>query len=189
MAEAQYNPLGYVTAISGARCSVRLYEREDAHERITIGRLVVVHTGATEVIGVVSRVNVAEASASEPGGNVVIEIDFLGEVKNHGTDEAFFQRGMTEYPTIGDHIAKLATGDGDYYGIQGVNWSDPPILKNPSETRRVHGKDYQLYYEGGKLALVAFHRGEASYWVANTLMRKLTEKQMLALAESLRMKG
>jgi LCP family protein required for cell wall assembly len=86
-------------------------------------------------------------------------------------------------------VARLATGSGEYYGIQGVNWSDPPILKNPSESRTIGGRTYDLYYEGGKLALVAFHRGGASYWVANTLLRKLTEKQMLALAQSLRVRG
>jgi hypothetical protein len=83
-------------------------------------------------------------------------------------------------------VAKLDNSSGNYYGIQGVNWSDPPILKNPSESRKIGGRIYDLYYEGNKLALVAFHRGEASYWVANTLLRKLNEKQMLTLAQSLR---
>ena len=83
-------------------------------------------------------------------------------------------------------VAKLNNSSGNYYGIQGVNWSDPPILKNPSESRRIGGRTYDLYYEGNKLALVAFHRGGASYWVANTLLRKLNEKQMLTLAQSLR---
>lgn len=83
-------------------------------------------------------------------------------------------------------VAKLSGSAGDYYGVQGVNWNHPPILKNPSEVRRVKGRDYELFYEGGKLALVAFHREGASYWVSNTLLRKLTEKQMLALATSLR---
>ena len=86
-------------------------------------------------------------------------------------------------------VAKLSGSAGDYYGIQGVNWEDPPILKNPSETRRVRGKDYKLYYEGSKLALVAFSRQGASYWVANTLTRKLNERQMLTLAQSLRLRG
>jgi LCP family protein required for cell wall assembly len=86
-------------------------------------------------------------------------------------------------------VAKLNNSSGNYYGIQGVNWSDPPILKNPSESRKIGGRTYDLYYEGNKLALVAFHRGGASYWVANTLLRKLNEKQMLTLAQSLRVSG
>ncbi len=86
-------------------------------------------------------------------------------------------------------VSKLGNSNGDYYGIQGVNWDDPPILKNPSETRRIKGRDYLLYYEGGKLGMVAFKRNGASYWVQNTLTRKLTEKQMISLATSLRLRN
>jgi LCP family protein required for cell wall assembly len=86
-------------------------------------------------------------------------------------------------------VAKLNTGSGDYYGVQGVNWEDPPILKNPSESRKIGGRTYDLYYEGNKLALVAFHRGSASYWVSNTLLRKLKEREMLGIAQSLRVSG
>lgn len=86
-------------------------------------------------------------------------------------------------------VAKISNSSGDYYGVQGVNWDDPPILKNPSESRKIGRRQYQLYYEGRKLALVAFKREGASYWVANTLSRKLTERQMLAIAQSLRLRG
>ena len=31
--------------------------------------------------------------------------------------------------------------DGNYYGIQGTTWTDPPILRNPSsDTRTINGK-------------------------------------------------
>jgi LCP family protein required for cell wall assembly len=86
-------------------------------------------------------------------------------------------------------VAKLNSSSGDYYGVQGVNWDDPPILRNPSESRKIGGRTYDLFYEGNKLALVAFRRAGASYWVSNTLLRKLKERQMLALAQSLRAKG
>ncbi len=85
-------------------------------------------------------------------------------------------------------VAKINNTAGDYYGVQGVNWEDPPILKNPSESRKVGGREYLLYYEGKKLALVAFRREGASYWVANTLSRKLTERQMLSIAQNLRLR-
>ena len=76
---------------------------------------------------------------------------------------------------------------GDYYGVQGVDWFDPPILGNPSEKRTIGGRTYSLYYEGGKLGLVSFYYRNASYWVANTILRVLNEKQMMAIAESLRL--
>ncbi|MBI5309687.1 MAG: LCP family protein [Actinobacteria bacterium] len=75
---------------------------------------------------------------------------------------------------------------GEYYGIQGINWEDPPILKDPSETRKIGGRTFQLYYEGDKLGTVAFKKDGASFYVQNTLTRKLSEKQMLGIAASLR---
>lgn len=75
---------------------------------------------------------------------------------------------------------------GEYYGIQGMNWDDPPILKGASETRKIGGRTFELFYEGNKLGTVAFRKDGASYYVQNTLTRKLSEKQMLGIAASLR---
>lgn len=75
---------------------------------------------------------------------------------------------------------------GEFYGVQGVNWSNPPILNAPHETRRINGRKFDLYYEGDRLGMVAYHKGGASFWVQNTLTRLLSEKQMLAIAASLK---
>ncbi|HWV84704.1 MAG TPA: LCP family protein [Capillimicrobium sp.] len=78
-----------------------------------------------------------------------------------------------------------APGLGQYYGIQGTNWKAPPILDNPSETRRMRGRTYELFYDGDRLRLVAWRTRNAAYWVSNTLLQTLTEKQMLGIAHSL----
>ena len=75
---------------------------------------------------------------------------------------------------------------GEYYGIQGMRWSDPPILNGPSEERKIGRRTYKLFYEGNKLGTVAFVDDGATYYVQNTLTRMLTEKQMLGIAKSLR---
>ncbi|HSD77579.1 MAG TPA: LCP family protein [Solirubrobacteraceae bacterium] len=74
---------------------------------------------------------------------------------------------------------------GQYYGVQGTDWSSPPILDDPSETRRVGRRTFQLYYDGKRLRLVGWKTSRGSYWVSNTLLRSLSERQMLALAQSL----
>jgi polyisoprenyl-teichoic acid--peptidoglycan teichoic acid transferase len=73
---------------------------------------------------------------------------------------------------------------GQYYGVQGTTWRSPPILDDPSERRRIGGRTYELFYDGGRLRLVAWRTPRAVYWVANTLLRTLTNRQMLALARS-----
>jgi LCP family protein required for cell wall assembly len=73
---------------------------------------------------------------------------------------------------------------GQYYGVQGTTWRSPPILDDPSERRRIGGRTYELFYDGGRLRLVAWRTPRAAYWVSNTLLRTLTNRQMLALARS-----
>ncbi len=73
-----------------------------------------------------------------------------------------------------------------YYGLAGTNWTDPPILKNPSETREIDGRDYLLYYEKDRLRLVGWTTNDGAYWISNTLTRTLSEEEMLAVATSTR---
>jgi LCP family protein required for cell wall assembly len=82
------------------------------------------------------------------------------------------------------------TGElGAYYGIQGTAWRDPPILANPSETQKVGGKTYYLYGDVNRLRLVAVKTPRASYWVSNTVLLSLNNRQMLAIAKSLQRIG
>jgi hypothetical protein len=73
----------------------------------------------------------------------------------------------------------------EYYGVSGTDWQDPPILANPSETREIDGDNYLLYYDGGRLRLVAWKTNKAAYWVTNTLSQTLSEAEMLSIATSL----
>ena len=80
-------------------------------------------------------------------------------------------------------------GVGEYYGIEGMNWLHPPILDRADATRTVAGRSYSLYFDGAHLRLVAFRASNAVYWVSNTLTRSLSNKQMLAIAQSMRPLG
>jgi len=78
-----------------------------------------------------------------------------------------------------------APGLGEYYGIQGTNWKNPPILEKPSEVRSVRGRKLYLYRDGSRLSVVAWKTPKAVYWVSNTLLRSLTNQQMIGIARSL----
>jgi LCP family protein required for cell wall assembly len=73
---------------------------------------------------------------------------------------------------------------GQYYGVSGTSWEGPPLLDNPSERRRMGGRDYELFYDGSRLRLVSWRSGKAVYWISNTLLSSLGNQQMLALARS-----
>jgi hypothetical protein len=81
----------------------------------------------------------------------------------------------------------LQTGRaGEYYGFQGLTWKDPPILEGVTETRTIGGRTYELAYDGDRLRLVAWRTSKGVYWISNTLLLSVGEKQMLAIARSVR---
>jgi len=83
-------------------------------------------------------------------------------------------------------VVVLELDDGiHYFGIQGIQgWSDPPILNNPSLTKTIHGRDYDIYVDGDRVKMIAWHRGDNSYWVSNDLLQTLTNDQMVGIARS-----
>jgi LCP family protein required for cell wall assembly len=93
---------------------------------------------------------------------------------------------------IGDHGAfrlTYRTGSNEYWGVQEVGWEDPPILDGASVTRTINGRQYALYFDRSKLHMVAFQQNGASYWVVNTLLNRLSNETMLAIARGLRPLG
>jgi polyisoprenyl-teichoic acid--peptidoglycan teichoic acid transferase len=72
-----------------------------------------------------------------------------------------------------------------YFGVQGIQgWEDPPILDDPTETKTVNGREYLIYTDSGQIKLVAWHHGESTYWISNSLQQSLTNEQMMGIAES-----
>jgi hypothetical protein len=80
----------------------------------------------------------------------------------------------------------IRAGVGEYYGVQGTDWTDPPILAAPDERRRLGDRTFELFFDGRKLRRVALRTTDGAYWVTNTLTLTLTNAQMLAIARSLR---
>ena len=83
-------------------------------------------------------------------------------------------------------VMNRTNANGEYYGLQGTTWRDPPILDKPTEKRTVGGRQYELHFAGDRLRLVAWRTPKAAYWVSNTLLQTLTKKQMMAIARSAR---
>jgi LCP family protein required for cell wall assembly len=87
----------------------------------------------------------------------------------------------------GDHKAVrlvYETGN-EFWGIEELQWEDPPILDGATVQRRIKGRDYGLYFDGPKLHMVAFKEDGNSYYVVNTLLNRLSNETMLAIAKGL----
>jgi LCP family protein required for cell wall assembly len=103
-----------------------------------------------------------------------------------GPPRVYKLRG-TDGKRYGGYRMVLQTGHiGEYYGLQGLTWQNPPILEGVTEKRKIGSRTYELAYDGDRLRLVAWHTRKAVYWISNTLLLSLDEKQMLAIARSVR---
>ena len=74
---------------------------------------------------------------------------------------------------------------GQYYGVQGTTWQNPPILNKPTETETIGGKQLMLFFNGHELSLAAWRTPQGVYWISNTLTDTLSNQQMLGIAASL----
>ena len=74
----------------------------------------------------------------------------------------------------------------EYWGIQMTDWDDPPVLEGRNFVRKIAGRRYELYYNGPRLHMVVLKTDGASYWVVNTLLDRLSNETMIAIAKGLR---
>ncbi len=74
----------------------------------------------------------------------------------------------------------------EYWGVQMTDWDDAPVLADKSLARRIGRRVYDLYYDGPKLHMVVLRTPKARYWVINTLLDRLSNETMLAIAEGLK---
>jgi LCP family protein required for cell wall assembly len=114
-------------------------------------------------------------------GNCPVEISSAGSYPRsyviHGP------RG-TRYPAYRMTLV-MNPALGQYYGVQGTSWQNPPILNNPTQTRVVGGKRLMLYAAGGRLSNVAWRTSQGVYWISNTLTTDIGNQQLVAIAASL----
>ncbi|HET7418444.1 MAG TPA: LCP family protein [Solirubrobacterales bacterium] len=85
-------------------------------------------------------------------------------------------------------VMVLEADDGlHYFGVQGIRgWENPPILEDPSLTKTIKGREYDIFVDGENVKIVAWRRGENVYWISNDLLRTLTNDQMIGMARSAR---
>jgi polyisoprenyl-teichoic acid--peptidoglycan teichoic acid transferase len=74
-------------------------------------------------------------------------------------------------------------GLGEFYDVQGSDWSDPPLLADPSQSVQVGSRMYNLYYAGEAIRTISWDEDGAAYWIQNTLTNSVQPRAMLAMAE------
>ena len=118
--------IGRVIAVTGSQASVDLTGRPPGGEIPTVGKFMALTSAKAVIVALIT--DVGEQPVPGATGSAafrkIAQLDLIGEIKTGGTPG--FQRGVTEYPNIGDAAAMLAerelrqvygNADGDHANI------------------------------------------------------------------------
>ncbi len=94
---------GKVTAVGGSHAKVSLLK--DTIDALSVGRMLEIHSPKSAVVAVVTSVT------GEDDGPFGAEVDLLGEIVRNPNGKDFFQRGISDYPTMGTPIGLLSGPD------------------------------------------------------------------------------
>ncbi|WP_210491797.1 LCP family protein [Patulibacter sp. SYSU D01012] len=83
------------------------------------------------------------------------------------------------------YLAGGQDGAGQYYGVQGTTWKNPPVLALAKDETRLAGRTYRIEYDGRRIRRLIWQTPSGTYWINNTLKNSLTNDEMRAIARSL----
>lgn len=105
--------LGHVVSCRGSEARVGLPAPSPAGEqRATVGKFVAIHSGASVLVGMIAEVTATDrdqGAASQYGA--IARVDLMGEIVRDAGGAARFERGLREYPAIGDAIELIQRRD------------------------------------------------------------------------------
>ncbi len=101
--------VGRVVGVTGSQATVELSARSNGGEQPTVGKFMGMVTAKALIIGLVTDIG-EQAMAAPAGGSSyrkVARLDLIGEIRSGEGGAAHFQRGVMEYPNIGDGALQL----------------------------------------------------------------------------------
>ncbi len=102
-------PIGRVISVRGSKASVGLLTppNDRGAVRATVGKFLGICAGEALLVGVITNVLIeAPALAQDHGWHSTADVDLVGEIKPSAAS-AQFQRGVTDYPAIGDPVMPI----------------------------------------------------------------------------------
>ncbi len=108
-APAAEGPIGHVLSVRGSEAQIGLPAPwPSADARATVGKYLAIRAGRHELVGMITAVSARRAeTADQQDYRAVAQVDLMGEIASDGAGAAFFRRGVTDYPAIGDPASLL----------------------------------------------------------------------------------
>jgi len=102
---------GHILSVSGSQASVGLPAASIDPARsaaVTVGKFLRVQRSKSLLIGMITEVTQdITAAAREQGFRAAARLDMMGEIHRRADGSHYFQRGVTDYPAIGDPAALI----------------------------------------------------------------------------------
>jgi DNA helicase HerA-like ATPase len=96
--------LGRIISVHGSQASVgipTMSPQGPEEKRVTVGKFLAVAVGKSLLVGLITDVSLRSEAGSRDH-TAVAQLDLIGEIRSGETGTAYFQRGVTCYPGIGD---------------------------------------------------------------------------------------
>jgi len=95
--------LGRVIAVSGSQVTVGLMPpTPGSTSRATVGKFLGIVSGNAVIVGLISEISERSQRDQDPNCRSIATFDLFGEIRANTSGAAYFQRGITDYPMIGE---------------------------------------------------------------------------------------
>src|ERR1700693_4245461 len=130
--------IGRVGGINGSPATVELNARPVGGENPTVGKFMALTTGKSVIIGLITEVGeqTIAAAAGASAYRKVARLDLIGEILKGEAGAARFQRGVTDYPNIGDGALMLS--ENELRLVYGRADADRPHIGNLQQNYKLH---------------------------------------------------
>ena len=108
---AQPETIGRVAAVTGAQATIELNARQGSGEVPTVGKFMGLVSSKSLIIGMITEVGeqaLTVGAGAVPGFRKLARLDLIGELRSGDNGGTRFQRGITDYPNIGDGAQLLS---------------------------------------------------------------------------------
>ncbi len=106
-ATPQVELLGRIISVHGSQASVgipAMSPQAPEQKRVTVGKFLGVVAGKALLVGLITDVSMRSEAGRGDHDAAVAQLDLIGEIRSGETGTAYFQRGVTSYPGMGDPV-------------------------------------------------------------------------------------
>src|SRR5688572_9220219 len=98
-----HGSIGHVLSVRGSEAKIGLPAPwPDNDARATVGKFLSIGSGRKSLVGMITEVSAVNSGETAHDYRAVARVALMGEIATDGSGRAFFRRGVSDYPAIGD---------------------------------------------------------------------------------------